>query len=178
MSEEISFQHLISLLQKELSSLEISSLPEEFYEEIRYYLIALKQLEKETESREGKDLLRRKYELIERVVSNLIKLRISKLVLHTVLRGEPKISLPWEESSFVRKIRLEMDDFVKEIVLPAAENEYAVIRVTQKVPHFLGIDGKEYGPYEPEDICTVPHQNARILIIKGAAQLITIFSRS
>ena len=178
MSEEISLQKLIHLLQKELASLELHSLPEEFYEEVRYYLIALKQLEKDTEFREGKDLLRRKYELVERLVSNIIKIRIAKLVLHSVVNGTTNITLPWEESSFIRKMIVELDDFIKEIILPAAENEYAVIRITRKVPHFLGVDGKEYGPYEPEDICTVPHQNARILIIKGAAQLIEIFSRT
>jgi len=44
-----------------------------------------------------------------------------------------------------------------------------VVRFVQEVPAIIGVDMKTYGPFKPEDIATLPAENAKILIKKGLA---------
>ena len=39
-----------------------------------------------------------------------------------------------------------------------------VLRFIQEIPALVGSDLKTYGPFEPEDIATLPPENARVLI--------------
>lgn len=175
--DQISLKTLIEILRNELSTLNLQPLGETFYEEIREYLTKIKFFEKEAESREEKSLLRRKQELVERIVSELAKIRIAKNVILGITGTELPENVPWEEQSFYVRIKLELKSFLQEICVSTPENEYAVVRVLEKIPSFVGIDGRPYGPYNPEDICTIPHRNARIFIIKGVAQLIETFTQ-
>ena len=44
-----------------------------------------------------------------------------------------------------------------------------LLRFIQEIPAIVGSDMKIYGPFKPEDIATLPLENARILIKKGVA---------
>jgi DNA replication factor GINS len=44
-----------------------------------------------------------------------------------------------------------------------------VLRFVQEIPALVGSDMKTYGPFEPEDIATLPPENARVLIKEGVA---------
>jgi len=44
-----------------------------------------------------------------------------------------------------------------------------VLRFLQEIPALVGADMKTYGPFMPEDIATLPPENARILIKQGMA---------
>jgi len=44
-----------------------------------------------------------------------------------------------------------------------------LLRFVQEIPAIVGSDMKTYGPFEPEDIATLPSENARILIKQGVA---------
>lgn len=50
------------------------------------------------------------------------------------------------------------------------KTENKVIRFTNPVPKFLGTELEVYGPYEEEDIASLPSQIADILIRKGRAE--------
>ena len=43
-----------------------------------------------------------------------------------------------------------------------------------KIPLIVGVDMKNYGPFEPEDIATLPRENAEALIRQKAALEIRI----
>jgi len=43
------------------------------------------------------------------------------------------------------------------------------LRFVKEIPAIVGSDMKTYGPFEPEDIATLPLENARILIKQGVA---------
>ncbi len=42
----------------------------------------------------------------------------------------------------------------------------------QEIPKFVGIDMGHYGPYRAGDIATVPEDNAKLLVDKGAGEII------
>ena len=52
----------------------------------------------------------------------------------------------------------------------AQEKETKRIKFTHYVPKFLGREMEVYGPFEPEDIATIPTELANILIEKGRAE--------
>ncbi|MFH2028776.1 MAG: hypothetical protein ABIJ08_06565 [Nanoarchaeota archaeon] len=47
-----------------------------------------------------------------------------------------------------------------------------LIRFKHAVPKFLGLEGEEFGPFEEEDIASLPFQIANVLITKGRADQI------
>lgn len=44
-----------------------------------------------------------------------------------------------------------------------------LVRFVQEIPAIIGSDMNTYGPYRAEDVATLPHENARILIKQGVA---------
>lgn len=51
-----------------------------------------------------------------------------------------------------------------------SEVESTILRFLQPVPAFVGADMRTYGPFQPEDVATVPVIHARNLISSGHAQ--------
>jgi len=49
-----------------------------------------------------------------------------------------------------------------------------VVRFLQAVPAIMGIDMKTYGPFEPEDVVSLPVENAENLIRRGIAKEVEI----
>ena len=50
-----------------------------------------------------------------------------------------------------------------------AKQTMTVLRFVQEIPALVGADLKTYGPFGPEDIATLPPENARILVKQGVA---------
>ena len=48
-------------------------------------------------------------------------------------------------------------------------NELMVVRILRELPEMIGVDMKTYGPFKPEDIASLPAENAKTLIRQGAA---------
>jgi DNA replication factor GINS len=45
----------------------------------------------------------------------------------------------------------------------------SVLRFAQSVPGIIGADMKPYGPFKPEDVASVPVENAKVLVKQGLA---------
>jgi DNA replication initiation complex subunit (GINS family) len=45
----------------------------------------------------------------------------------------------------------------------------SVLRFVQSVPGIIGADMKPYGPFKPEDVASVPVENAKVLVKQGLA---------
>jgi DNA replication factor GINS len=45
----------------------------------------------------------------------------------------------------------------------------SVLRFMQPVPRIIGADMKPYGPFKPEDVASVPAENAKVLVKQGLA---------
>ncbi|MEM2638612.1 MAG: hypothetical protein QW113_01175, partial [Candidatus Bathyarchaeia archaeon] len=51
---------------------------------------------------------------------------------------------------------------------------FLTVCIVKEIPQIVGVDMKIYGPFKPEDIATLPEENARALIKQGAAIEINI----
>ena len=54
------------------------------------------------------------------------------------------------------------------------EINYLLVRFLEKTPALVGIDLKNYGPFEKEDIANLPVKNAKILIFEKFAEEIEL----
>ena len=52
------------------------------------------------------------------------------------------------------------------------DTELVLIRFLKPLPAIMGIDMKAYGPFQPEELATIPQQNAENLIKRGIAKKI------
>ena len=50
---------------------------------------------------------------------------------------------------------------------------FITVRVLKDLPSLVGVDGKIYGDFKAEDVATLPEPNAKILINRGDAELIS-----
>lgn len=61
----------------------------------------------------------------------------------------------------------------KEQEKPAEKKDTKLVRFTHPVPKFVGKELESYGPFEEEDMATLPAEVAELLIGKGRAEEIT-----
>ena len=59
-------------------------------------------------------------------------------------------------------------------VIKPDDVELIVVRFLQPVPAIMGIDMKAYGPFQPEELGTLPTQNAENLIKRGIAKKVEV----
>jgi DNA replication factor GINS len=48
------------------------------------------------------------------------------------------------------------------------------VRFVKAIPAIVGSDMQTYGPFQPEDVASVPEQNAKILVKQGLAQNVEV----
>ena len=61
----------------------------------------------------------------------------------------------------------------KPVVKPE-DVEVILVRFLQPLPAIMGIDMKAYGPFQPEELATIPAQNAENLIKRGIAKPVEV----
>jgi DNA replication initiation complex subunit (GINS family) len=56
----------------------------------------------------------------------------------------------------------------------APEGDLVVVRFLKPLPAIMGVDMRAYGPFDPEDVASIPRQNAVNLIRRGIAKQVDI----
>ena len=59
-------------------------------------------------------------------------------------------------------------------VIKPDDVELILVRFLQPLPAIMGIDMKAYGPFEPEELATIPVQNAQNLIKRGIVKPVEV----
>jgi DNA replication initiation complex subunit (GINS family) len=175
------YDELYEVWKKEKETLEIQRLPKNFYAEIAAYIKKMKadnrMLDKKTTKAK---LLDSEFENVKVIVGELLQCRYKK-VLEKALSREtvPKGALTEEEKKLYGEV-LSLPEaygaFSKDIlrghlsnIEKNAKQTMMVLRFVQEIPALVGSDMKTYGPFAPEDIATLPPENARILIKQEVA---------
>jgi len=117
---------------------------------------------------------------VQKMVKELVLLRHQKTV-KKMLTGEtiPAEILTLEEEKLIKDLAPSFESFqslLKDIQsgrLPQLElrekPKKRVLRFVKEVPAIIGADMKTYGPFKPEDVASVPIENAKILTKQGVA---------
>lgn len=175
------YDKLYEAWKKERENIEIQMLPRDFYAKLAGYMKKIKEEgrmmdEKTTKAR----LMQREFTNAKKMVDELIQLRYQKTFRKTI-DGKivPRESLTEEEEKFIEEISPLAESYqavVKEILrgrLPHVKRKEKpkkkLVRFLEEIPAIIGSDMKTYGPFKPENIATLPSENARILIKQGVA---------
>ncbi len=164
----------------------LGRLPPDFYSKVAEYI---KKLEVESRMLDKKTvkarLLENETRNVKRMAQELIQIRYKKLVINAA-RGvkTPLNSLPVEEKKMYTGPLPPAETnqaFIEEILRgntldlnAEREEKKAAIRFLDKVPSIVGSDMKTYGPFQVEDVATLPVENCRILVKKGLAERIEV----
>jgi len=54
------------------------------------------------------------------------------------------------------------------------KSKNVMVRILREIPAIIGVDMRTYGPLKPEDVASLPVENARILIEEQAAEEIEV----
>lgn len=189
MADEITYDELRRVQQREKGSGMLSELPEDFYERAGRLV---RRLRKEMES--GFAIEKAKeYENTLKVVREIYALREQKLIfraLSSAREGEQIFGLAREEGELYRRVaelvREGQKSFERVIsgteaprsgaenagaeVQKAPRSDEKNLRMLMDVPQFVGMDGKVRGPFRKGESVLLPTREAELLLKKKMAE--------
>jgi len=180
------YEQLYNAWKLELEKTDLEKLPAGFYSNVTEYVKRLKEDSRMLEKRATKaNLLSEELRNTKRMISQLVRLRQRKIVLTLIKGGElPQDSLTPEEKgiySTLAPVAEAVQSFAKDIMrgqLPVMREEEkrkkVALRFLKEVPAIIGADMKNYGPFEIEDIATLPLENTKILTKQGMAEKVEV----
>jgi len=175
-SNEITINSLHSIVLREAESDTIQEIESNFYLKLSEFLGNLKKQEFDgIESKIKQSLI----EMVSELTSLLLRTRLEKTINSdgmdfTNLLDEEKFILDSEEQ---KRDRTEMillatingkSKFL-ESISHSHKTKTTVLRFLKDVDEIVGVDLEKYGPFKPEDIATLPYDNAQALINQKAA---------
>ncbi len=175
------YDELYAAWKKEKENVEIQRLSKNFYAKIAEYVKKIREERRMLDKKTTKaKLLNREFKSVKNMAEELIRLRYDKALKKSLARETvPREVLTEEEEKLYGEIlplAEAYQTFLKGVLqgsLSRIEREEKpkniLLRFVQEIPAIVGSDMKTYGPFEAEDIATLPSENARILIKQGVA---------
>jgi DNA replication initiation complex subunit (GINS family) len=188
------YSELYAAWQREIDDPVLQPLPADFYSQVSDYI---RRINEETRALDKKAikgvLLEQELKNVKRIVKQLIWLRYKKLV-KLVQKGQklPSDLLTAEEAQlskgylpFVEGYRAfaqtllqgqpQKTSLEKPVEQPVELPQKRVtLRFVKAIPAVMGGDMKTYGPFAPEDVASVPVENAKILVKQGFAVVVDV----
>ncbi|AEC52196.1 hypothetical protein PNA2_1282 [Pyrococcus sp. NA2] len=176
------------LLERELSSDELTEIDEEFYKDLASFRKAL-ELNAERHEERGENVEKRLYlaqlSLVQNIAREILKIRLHKIV-DMVFEGVPKNLVGDEKkifailSAFVNgePISLELEAEVPESKeeekgkkIPTFVELYLI---KSDIPKIIDESLNEYGPFKSGDLVTLPRSIGNVLVKREVAERIIV----
>jgi DNA replication initiation complex subunit (GINS family) len=170
------YDELYEAWTKEKENADVQALPKDFYVQLALYIKKLKEERRMLDDKTTRArLLLRESKYVRRLVKELILIRYTK-VLRKTIAGEHLTheGLTQEEEEIYRNTISSVDfyrDLAKSLLGGQpfdtefkAKPKKLILRFLQEVPSIIGSNMKPYGPFKPEDVASVPAENAKILV--------------
>lgn len=177
---------------------ELQNIPDDFLHEMKKYVNQL------NKTSANPDTLSGNLTQTERLYANQLLQELSETRLNKIIKGEldglpinAKAMTP-EEQHLHSNLRQLLTNYRHgaEILPPYAraqqlipisrkepipfhkeeekDTELVLVRFMQPLPAIMGIDMKAYGPFQPEEVATIPRQNAENLIKRGIVKIVEV----
>ncbi len=170
-------ERLNRLLESEDKSGELLRLPPDTYSKMSSYSQALKRSAGSSASELSNRLIARQTSMIRSMTSQLIALRLRKAGMqkswHRLLPEERYVGS--EQRRFEGRFKglVEAVSAGQPSLVEYARSQEAgrrmTVRFAKRVEEVVGLDLKRYGPFEPEDVASLPAGSADILVASGHA---------
>jgi DNA replication factor GINS len=175
-TKKIDVNSLYSILLREAENESVQELDPKFYNKIAEFLGNLKNEGYDGVDSKIKDSL---VKMISELTSILLKIRIEKATSseeldYTNLLDEERFILDSEDELRQRKdtiLSATLNGRIKllETVANSHRSRSVVVRFLRPIDQIVGTDLQTYGPFEAEDVATLPFENASALIKKKIA---------
>ncbi|AMM53872.1 DNA replication complex subunit Gins51 [Pyrococcus kukulkanii] len=180
---------LRKLLERELSSDELTEIDEEFYKDLASFRKAL-EINAERHEERGENIEKRLYlaqlSLLQQIVREILKIRLHKIVdmafegvPRNLVGDEKKIFaiisafINGESLSFEEEIEIkETEEIVEEKSVRSAFVDLYLIKVD--LPKIIDEDLREYGPFKAGDLVSLPRSLGNVLVKREVADRITL----
>lgn len=175
------YNELYKAWREEMKNTEVQSLQRDFFTRLADYIRRVREESRMLDKKTTKaKLMQREIKNVEKLVRDLIRFRYFKTVRNSMTgKIVPQDVLTDEEKNLQRGISPPIEAYqslIKRILTgrpPHFERKKKpktiVVRFLQATPAIIGSDMKTYGPFKPEDVATLPPENAKILIKQGVA---------
>jgi len=174
--DEITVNSLHAIVLREIESDSIQEIESNFYRNLSDFLGNLKKQEFDgIESKIKQSLI----DMVSDLTSLLLHIRLEKTITSegidfTNLLDEEKFILDTEEqkqerTEMILSATINGKSKFLESISHNHKTKTIVLRFLKDVDEIVGVDLEKYGPFKPEDIATLPYENAQALITKKAA---------
>jgi len=175
---EVNLTLIGRLVEEEMLDNTLKSIPQDIYRSVALYLKNTRNSNQLSETLLAHLKLREK-ELLLDLTLNLLKLRLSKArsgkgLQESNLLPEERYILEAEELAERRLNKIENALKNGQVsLLTSIEERYirklVTLRFLKAFDAIIGVDLKRYGPFQPEDVATIPLENAKPLVEQGVA---------
>jgi len=174
---ESTLEYLKRHLDLELQSTVLLPIPDDFYSKISTYSQKLKRSSGSGNSEASISLIARQANMIDSMARQLLALRTRKATDQAAFLQ----LLPEERyvCSAQRKFQRRFDTFLEavsggqpsfiEFAHRSESGRSVTVRFTKHVNEIVGLDAKRYGPFEADDVASIPSASADILVAGGDA---------
>ncbi|MDA4119542.1 MAG: hypothetical protein OK436_03045 [Thaumarchaeota archaeon] len=174
---ETTLEYLKRRLDSEIASETLTQLSTDFYSTLSSYSQKLKRSAGSGNSEVSVRLIATQTRMIESMVRQLLKLRTKKAMRQNALlqllpeeryvcSAEQKFQRRFE--TMVEAVSSGQPSFVE--FAHASESQRSVtVRFVKRVNELVGLDMKHYGPFEADDVASIPAASADILVAGGDA---------
>ncbi|KAF6248130.1 hypothetical protein C6990_01450 [Nitrosopumilus sp. b3] len=175
-SNPIDINSLHHIVLREVENDSLLEIDSNFYRDLADFIGNLRKQEFDGVESKIKDTM---IEMATELSSLLINLRLDKILKSS----ETEIGFLLDEEKFILDSKEEEKERIEMIISATihgkskfleslAQNHKTkkiVIRFLNEVDEIVGADLEKYGPFKPEDIATIPYENAQALISKNIA---------
>jgi len=180
---ETTLEYLKRRLDAEARSEGLLPMPSDFYSSLAAYSQKLKRSANSGSSEISIRLTATQSRMIESMVSQLLKLRTNKAIRQNALlqllpeeryvcSAEQKFQRRFHV--FVESVSSGQPSFIEFAHLDESRRSITV-RFVKRVSELVGLDMRHYGPFESDDVASIPAASADILIAGGEA--VEVFTR-
>lgn len=171
------YDELLKIWKEEITSNELVELPKDFISKIEEYLKKLAEESRMLDKKTAKaSLLKIEEQNVKRMLRNIANIRYKKLI-RKISKSEKSRYTPLIENRNLIKLLLLTEShqsFIESLFsgkksCKEQQRKRITVRFLCEIPEIMGLDMKSYGPYKPEDVASLPIENAEALIRQGIA---------
>jgi DNA replication factor GINS len=180
---DTTLEYLKKTLDSEMKATALLQLPSDFYSRISIYCQKLRRSAGSNTSEVANRLIAKQVRMLDSMARQLLAIRTNKATqqqaLLQLLPEERYVCAAQQRfkrrfETFVEAVSAGQPSFIEFAHRSEAERSIS-IRFTKHVDELVGLDLKRYGPFEAEDVASLPAANADVLIAGGDA--IEIYTR-
>lgn len=179
------YQELHDAWKREKLSRNLQALPKNFYEKAADDIRKLREAQRTIDNKTMKArLLKQELENSRKLLSEILATRFRKM-LDSLLSNEKLIPIGFltrqeedicqallQASSQYSRLKRNLSEGKQIDTVPSTPRgmpQKILVRFACEIPAIIGVDLKTYGPFKPEDVASLPTENAQALMHQGAA---------